>query len=87
MLKEYGDALELRDSTVEDITFKNKMLLRPSTYNTNRAKILELFQNGGYEAVDKWFWKKFGKNQLIYGTWDRIPVEYRKKIKGLLRRK
>ena len=87
LLKEYGDALELRDSTVEDITFKNKMLLRPSTYNTNRAKILELFQNGGYEAVDKWFWKKFGKKQLIYGTWDRIPVEYRKKIKGLLRRK
>lgn len=87
LLKTYGDNLDLRDSTVEDITFKNKMLLRPSAYNPNRAKILELFQNGGYEAVDKWFWKKFGKKQLIYGTWDRIPVEYRRKIKGLLRRK
>lgn len=81
LLNQYGDVLDMRESSIEDVTFKNKMLLRPSVYNPNRAKILELFQNSGYEAVDKWFWKKFGKNQLVYGTWDRMPVSLRKKLK------
>ena len=83
LLKQYGDALDVQESSMEDVTFKNKMLLRPSAYNPQRTKILELYQNGGYGAVDKWFWKKYWKRQLIYGMWDKIPVRYREKIKGI----
>lgn len=81
MLKNYGNKLDIKNSSLEKVTFKNKMLLQPSRTNSNRNNILEMYIRSGYVEVDKWFWKTFGLKTFIYQTWDKIPLNIRNKIK------
>lgn len=83
LLQKYGTLLDMKDSSFEKVSQKNKMLSMPSRVNGNRTTILKLYQNEGYQAVDKWFWQKFGMRNFIYGKWDKMPSKYTKKIKSL----
>lgn len=84
LLDLYGTGLDMRETSLESVAAHNKMLLRPARPNGSRKKILELFAEGGYEAVDRWFWKNNRTRLLIYGTWDKIPPDTRKKIKKVV---
>ncbi len=86
LLDLYGKNIELKDCTLDEITFKNKMLLRPSRVFAGREEILEQYSKGGYEAVDKWFHRKYGFRNYVYGKWDSVPVEKRNKILSIKRK-
>lgn len=82
LLHLFADDLDIKPCSIDDITLKNKMLLRPSAYNECRKTVLELFEKQGYDAVDKWFWKKYGKTLFRTRLWLSLPIAIRNKLKG-----
>ena len=83
LLETFGKYLDLKKTVPDKIIAQNKPIIRPSVPTLKREKILNLYEQSGYEAVDKWFWKKNGKKLFIYGKWDKIPEERRKKLKKI----
>lgn len=85
LLEYFGENMDMKPCTLDEITAKNKMLVRPSNVYPAREEILRIYGDEGYEALDRWFHKKYGLHNFIYGTWDSIPVEKRNQIKKLKR--
>ena len=85
LLELFGQNVDKKECVLDEITAKNKMLLRPSVAHPAREEILRIYGDEGYEALDRWFHKKYGLHNFIYGTWDSIPLEKRNQIKKLRR--
>ena len=83
LLKDYGDYLNLAETTLENIRYKNKALTNPPKRNKNREAVLSMFYRGGYAEIEKWYKRKYGFKNKIYKLWDAIPVECRNTIKEL----
>lgn len=83
LLKFFARNVDMKVCSLDEITAKNKMLLRPSAVHPAREEILRIYSEEGYESLDRWFHKKYGLRNLIYGTWDSIPIEKRNQIKKL----
>ena len=60
LLNRYGSSLELRQTSAEKITVRNKLLTRPTSYFSRRDDVLRLLREKGYRALDRWFWRKYG---------------------------
>lgn len=83
LLDKYGSGMKLVPSTKEKIAATNKALVLSSACRNNRGLILKTFREGGFEAVDKWFKKSFGKRMFVMAKWDKLSPATRKKIKKL----
>ena len=83
LLKNYGEYLKLADTTLENISYKNSALIKPSNRRKNREYLLSLFFRGGYEAIEKWYKKKYRIRNIVFKSWDAIPVKYRNRIKKI----
>lgn len=60
LLEQYGGDLILHKSSFENIAFGNAQLNHPSVKSTDRKKILELYSENGYSAVEKDFRQTMG---------------------------
>lgn len=85
LLEYFGENMDMKTCTLDEITAKNKMLVRPSNVYPAREEVLRIYGDEGYEALDRWFHKKYGLHNFIYGKWDSIPVEKRNQIKKIFR--
>lgn len=66
LIDKLGININLKSSTYEKISNGNKQLKYPSELNPQRNKILELYKNYGYSAVDKYYFQKLGLKKYLY---------------------
>lgn len=82
VLKSYSNILDLVPSTFEKAARHNEQLRHPSHPSSYRKKLFELYSMGGYEAVDKAFYKDY-KFDIMKG---RIKYLIPSPIKNVLKR-
>lgn len=78
--------MTVMESTFAKVDRHNEQLHSPSQYHVKRDKILSLYREGGYEAVDHYFKKNFKKDIFKYRVSDMIPPKFKRLIKRLLSR-
>ena len=83
-VKECRDSFVLMDSKFEKAAKHNDQLSKPSRYSPQREIILDLYKNSGYEAVNKYYKKKFKKDILKYRISGIMPKGIKRKIKKLV---
>lgn len=87
----YKDAFWYYPSTFESISKHNEQLNYPSSPGIHREEVLNLYQNKGYQAVERWYWKQknreIRKDWLLYHLHHDIPEPIRDILKTCLRRK
>lgn len=72
----------LIDANYTDIAMNNKQLSEPTKRNVNREKIINMYAQSGYEAVEQAFIKNLGIKLYVYKIWVKIP----NRIKRMLNR-
>lgn len=80
MLERYGSGIKRFASTPGQVARQNSQLNYPSKEGKNRAEILALFQDGGYEAVEKWYRKQMGVKYPLYTFAYKLPKPLRRLI-------
>ena len=83
-IKECKDSFVLMDSEFEKAAKHNDQLSKPSNYSPQREIILEMYKSSGYEAVKKYYKKKFKKDILKYKMSGVLPKGLKKIIKKLV---
>lgn len=74
-VSDYGKAAKINDQ-----------LRVPSKLTEEREIVLNLYKNGGYEAVEKWFIKKERKNIFINKLKRKIPKKIKEDLKKVIKR-
>ena len=82
MLEQLGAGLEYKASSFEKVARGNEQLNHPSFKSERRDKILNLYKEKGYSAVEDWYYRQMGIKKCLYIVWDAIP----QKFKGFLHR-
>lgn len=72
-------------SSYEKISRMNGQLKAPSVRPDKRDKILDLYKNDGYIALNRLFYEKYKKQIAIYCIYNKIPRALRVKLKALLK--
>ena len=71
----------LIDADYEDIAMNNKQLSQPTKRNANRDKIINIYAQNGYEAVERAFNRSLGIKRYVYKIWERMPNTMKKMLK------
>lgn len=77
--------VRMDQSSLEKIKKRNAQLSYPSPKVPSREKILELYRNSGYVAVESYFQKKFRKQIIVSRIYYAIPRSIRIKLKKMLK--
>lgn len=77
-LEKCGIGLKIYQSTADNVTEQNFQLQHPSIKPENRQQVLDIYKNGGYEAVYNWYNKELGVKRYL------SPI--RSKLKQLKRK-
>lgn len=83
-LSECSDAFKLCESTFDQVARVNLQLKHPSQKTNDRDKIMKLYGEYGYKAIDNDYYKKIGLKKYIYILWNALPQSIRSKIKQFL---
>lgn len=82
---ELDEVIRMDQSILEKVTARNGQLTRPAKKVPDREKVLELYQQNGYIAVEDFFKKKFRKQIIIHRIYNTIPRAIRLKLKKALK--
>jgi len=83
MLTELCVGLEMKASTFAKVSAHNRQLNAPSHSSEERKVILAIYAKDGYEAVDRWYYKRFGIKKYFYYIWNNIPLNVQKLTKKI----
>ena len=75
----------LTESTVEQVAKHNPQLQAPSVETSERKQVLECYRQGGYRAVDDFYFKKYRMKILTSDIGQVLPNSWKKKILQLVR--
>lgn len=64
-LEQYGEGLNLYDTTFNKVAKHNNQLRSPSVQSIDRNEILEIYKLHGYAGVEKWFKGNLGTKQKL----------------------
>ena len=81
-----GNILSECESTYEKVSHRNGQLKTPSALPNSRAEIMNLYAKSGYTAIDIWFRKKYRKQIMIHTIYNKIPRNFKGKLKRILKR-
>lgn len=81
-LKKLNPHISFYESTFEQIQNRNHQLKTPSQHTQIRDKVLKLYSEKGYGAVNEWFYNMLGLKKYIYEVWNMFP----KKIQLLIKK-
>lgn len=88
--EKFGSVFKYYPSIFEKAAKYNEQLNNPSQAGSNRSKILMLYRDKGYEAVDRWFInsekKEKIKEGILYHIHNDIPEPVRNIVKKIVRR-
>ena len=72
--------LLLFKSTFEDVAKENRQLVSPTSWNSDRKKLIELYERNGYEGIEVHYKKTYGIKRLLYILKPYVPMWIRKLI-------
>ena len=72
LIDEYGDLIEFKLSSLENVSKANGILVHPCKNNENRIYVRRLYNDGGFKAIEKWYWKKQGIRRYLFVLADLI---------------
>lgn len=75
----------LKNSTVEQVAKHNPQLQAPSIETAERKRVLECYRQGGYQAVDAFYFKKCRMKILTSDIGQVLPNSWKKKILQVVR--
>lgn len=75
----------LTESTVEQVAKHNPQLQAPSVETSERKQVLECYRQGGYQAVDDFYYKKYRMKVLTSDIGQVLPNSWKKKILQVVR--
>ena len=75
----------LNESTVEQVAKHNPQLQAPSVETSERKQVLECYRQGGYQAVDDFYFKKYRMKVLTSDIGQVLPNSWKKKILQVVR--
>lgn len=78
--------LELIETDFESISRENGQLVHPSNKPANREAIIDIYNNNGYNGLDKKFNKELGIRKYLIIIKNKIPPKARFFIKKILKR-
>lgn len=84
-IEQMKEQITLIPSTFASIARENRQLNAPSSNTAVRDTVMELYKNGGYSAVDRWYYKEMGIKQYIYRVWNCIPKKYQVILKKMIK--
>ena len=82
-LEELKPEIEYAPSSFEKAAKRNSQLRTPSTHTEIREKVLSLYSDAGYAAVDNWYYNRLGYKKHIYEIWNLIPRKLQVLIKNI----
>lgn len=65
-LRTICNELLIKESSLKKVTRQNRQLNTPSVCTDIRKYIFHLYESGGYECVDKWYYQSIGWKQYAY---------------------
>lgn len=80
-ISDFGTDLLILPSDFEKAAQNNAQLNSPSQCGKNRELILNIYKDGGYSAVEQWYFKQLGFKKYVYMIWNALPVKLQKKLK------
>lgn len=83
MLDLFGDNLKLKSSEFEKAAKLNAQLKAPCKMSDLRGEIFNLYKDGGYQAVDSWYYKQIGYKKYVYKLFYSLPLGLQKVLKKL----
>lgn len=81
LCKEMDGYIKTHISTFDKAAKHNKQLNKPSTMSPKRQNVLEEYRNGGYEALEAFYRKKYFKHRIVYYAFSKLPRSTRNAIK------
>ena len=75
------------ESTFEQIQKRNQQLKAPSQHTQIRGKVLNLYSEKGYAAVNEWYYNVLGLKKYVYEVWNLLPRKFQLLIKCGIGRK
>lgn len=77
--------LSLASSSFDKVSKKNGQLNRPTKHSEKRETILDIYRENGFLYLNKWFLKKYKKQVILHGIFNKIPRNLRNKMKLILK--
>lgn len=84
-VEQMNGQLVVAPSTLASVVRENRQLNAPSRHTALRDIVMELYKNGGYSAVDRWYYKRIGIKQYVYRVWNCIPKKYQVILKKIIK--
>lgn len=78
------DKLDFFETTVKKIAKNNKQLREPSKCTDEREKVLNIYQEKGYEGVEEYFPKIIGYKRYFYILKNLAPKGLKRRIKQVI---
>lgn len=86
LFQEIEHLLQCDLSTFEKVANGNLQLQKPSTLTLSREKIFDVYQEGGYAAVEKYFQKRNGMRTYYFYLKNMLPQSWKKTIKKIIKK-
>ena len=83
LINNYASGLNLKPSTFDKIKQQNEQLVRPSKMNPFRDKVLKLYKEEGYVAVDNRYNKNLGIKKYFYLAYSKMPKSFMQFIRKI----
>ena len=84
LVKAFQEKTDYFETTVEKIAKNNKQLREPSKCTAEREKVLQIYQEQGYEGVEKYFPKIIGYKRYFYILKNLAPKGLKRRIKQVI---
>ena len=85
LCKKLSDKMCLSDSSFEKIAKKNGQLNHPTVQSKRRTTVMEIYDEFGYDGMEKWFRKKYKKQIILHAIYNIIPYKLRFIMKKIRR--
>lgn len=80
-LETLNPQISFAESTFKQVQNRNHQLKAPSQHTQIREKVLKLYAEKGYAAIDEWYYNGLGFKKYIYEAWNLLPRKVQLLIK------
>lgn len=70
-------------STIDKVAKLNTQLTFSSNMPDSRRKIMELYKDGGYAEINKYYFQRLGIKKYLFYLWNCVPIGMQHKLKSI----
>lgn len=72
LISQFGQNIDYETSSFEKISSANKILIHPCKDNKDRLELRDIYHKYGYDAVEKWYRKRYGLKRYLFLISDKL---------------